>query len=148
MRFHAPIAHVDIFATAAAAAGAPLPSDRVIDSVDLVARTRGEAQGRPHGAIFWRSGHYRTLLADDWKLQVSERPAKTWLFDMNADPTERTNLADARPDKVAELSVILAAHEAQMVEPAWPSLIEGAIAIDQPLDTPPDPDGEYVYWAN
>ena len=85
-RFHAPVAHVDIFATAAGAAGAPLPADRPIDGVDLVKLARGEAQGRPHGAIFWRSGHYRTVLADDWKLQVSERPAKTWLFDLAADP--------------------------------------------------------------
>jgi arylsulfatase A-like enzyme len=35
-RFHAPVAHVDIFATAAAAAGASLPSDRVMDGADLV----------------------------------------------------------------------------------------------------------------
>jgi arylsulfatase A-like enzyme len=31
-----PVGHIDIFATAAAAAGAPLPTDRVIDGVDLV----------------------------------------------------------------------------------------------------------------
>ena len=129
-RYHAPVAHIDIFATAAGAAGAALPSDRPIDGVDLVKLARGEAQGRPHGAVFWRSGHYRTILADDWKLQVSERPAKTWLFDMNADPTEQHDLAGERPDKVRELSAILAAHEEQMVLPAWPALIEGPIAIE------------------
>jgi arylsulfatase A-like enzyme len=148
-RFHAPVAHVDLFATAAAAAGAPLPSDRAIDGVDLVRLARGEGQGRPHGAIFWRSGHYRTILADDWKLQVSERPPRQWLFDMNADPTERTNLADARPDKVRELSEILARHEEQMVLPLWPSLIEGPIPIDPPLGSEPaGPGEEFVYWAN
>ena len=72
----APVAHIDIFATAAAAAGAPLPSDRAIDGVDLVPLARGAKAGRPHDALFWRSGHYRTVLADDWKLQVSERPAE------------------------------------------------------------------------
>jgi arylsulfatase A-like enzyme len=36
------------------------------------ARAR-RGKGRPHGAVYWRSGHYRTILADDWKLQVSER---------------------------------------------------------------------------
>jgi arylsulfatase A-like enzyme len=148
-RFHAPVAHVDVFATAAAAAGAPLPADRAVDGVDLVKLARGEGQGRPHGAIFWRSGHYRTLLADDWKLQVSERPPKRWLFDMKADPTERTNLAEARPDKVRELSEILARHEEQMVLPLWPALIEGPIPIDPPLGPEPTPRGaEFVYWAN
>jgi len=147
-RFHAPVAHVDVFATVAGAAGVPPPADRVLDGVDLVKLVRGEAQGRPHGAIFWRSGHYRSVLADDWKLQVSERPKRTWLFDLSADPTERRNLADERPDKRRELEAILAAHEAQMVLPSWPSLIEGAIPIDRPLGPEPDAAGEHVYWAN
>jgi arylsulfatase A-like enzyme len=147
-RFHAPVAHVDIFATAAAAAGAPLPSDRVMDGVDLVKLARGEAQGHPHGAIFWRSGPYRSILVDDWKLQVLDRPAKTWLFDMKNDPTERRNLAAARLDKVAELSAVLAEHERQMVVPSWASLIEAPIPVDRPLGVPPEPDDEYVTWAN
>jgi arylsulfatase A-like enzyme len=147
-RFHTPAAHVDIFATAAGAAGAPLPSDRTIDGVDLVKLARGEAQGRAHAAIFWRSGHYRTILADDWKLQISERPNKQWLFDLATDPTERTNLAEARPDKLAELAAILAEHEQQMVLPAWPALIEGSIAIDHTLAEPLAEGEEYVGWAN
>jgi len=147
-RFHTPAAHVDIFATAAGAARATLPSDRVIDGVDLVKLARGEAQGRAHAAIFWRSGHYRTILADDWKLQVSERPDKQWLFDLANDPAERTNLAGARPDKLAELAAILAEHEEQMVLPAWPALIEGPIAVDRTLDAQRVEGEEYVYWAN
>jgi hypothetical protein len=95
-----------------------------------------------------RSGHYRTVLVDHWKLQVSERPPALWLFDMQADPTERTNLAAARLDKVHELSRVLAQQEAQMVPPAWPSLIEGPIAVDHPLDVPDRADDEWVQWAN
>jgi arylsulfatase A-like enzyme len=147
-RHHAPVAHIDIFATAAGAAGAPLPDDRPVDGVDIVKLARGEAQGRPHGAVFWRSGHYRTILADDWKLQVSERPKKTWLFDLNADPTEQNDLSAARPDKVAELTALLAQHEQQMAPPLWPALIEGAIAIDHPLNVAPSDSDEFVYWAN
>ena len=72
----APVAGIDIFATAAAAAGAALPSDRVIDGVDLVPFATGAKSGRPHDALFWRSGHYRVVRAGDWKLQLSERPAE------------------------------------------------------------------------
>lgn len=43
-------------------------------------KLRGEAQGRAHDALFWRSGHYRSILAGGWKLQVSERPKRTWLL--------------------------------------------------------------------
>jgi len=146
--FPAPTGHVDIFATAAAAAGAPLPQDRVIDGVNLLPFLRGEASGDPHQALFWRSGHYETVLSDGWKLQVSQRPPRNWLFHVATDPTERSDVSAANPDKVRELSAILAAHDAKMVAPAWPSLIEGPIAIDHPLGVPDKPDDEYVYWDN
>ena len=126
----------------------PAPADRTLDGVDLVKLVQGKGQGRPHGAIFWRSGHYRTILADDWKLQVAERPKKTWLFDLNADPTEQRDLSAERPDKVRELSAILAEHEQQMSPPIWPALIEGPIAIDHALNVAPQDRDEYVYWAN
>jgi arylsulfatase A-like enzyme len=144
----APVAGFDIFATAAAAAGAPLPADRIVDGVDLVPFATGAKPGRPHEALFWRSGHYRVVRAGDWKLQLSERPAKAWLFDLASDPTERNNLADAEPARVAELTALLDAHDATQSEPLWPSLLEGAIRIDAPLNAPKSPDDEYVYWAN
>jgi arylsulfatase A-like enzyme len=143
-----PVAHFDIFATAAAAAGAPLPADRVIDGVDLVPYATGARTDRPHALLFWRSGPYRAVRLGDWKLQVSERPPRAWLFDLAADPTERTNLADAQPERVAELAGLLEAHEARQRAPLWPSLIEAAIRIDPPLGVPHRPDDEYVYWAN
>jgi arylsulfatase A-like enzyme len=144
----APVAHFDIFATAAAAAGAPLPADRTIDGVDLVPFATGARTDRPHALLFWRSGPYRAVRAGDWKLQVSERPPRTWLFDLAADPTERADLSEAEPERVARLRALLDAHEARQRAPLWPSLIEAAIRIDPPLGVPHDPDDEYVYWAN
>ncbi len=146
--FAAPVAQIDIFPTAAAAAGAPLPADRVIDGVDLIPFLRGAATGPPHQSLFWRSGGYKAVLAGGWKLQVSERPKQDWLFHLDEDPNERVNLAATNPDKVRELKATLAAHEAEMVQPAWPSLIEAAIDIDHPLGVPRQPSDEYVYWEN
>ena len=122
----APVTHVDIFATAAKAAGAPPMSDRMIDGMDLVDLAGG---GKSHRPLFWRSGHYRAVLDNGWKLQVSEIPPKTWLFDLNTDPNETKNLAEERPDKVRELTAVLEGLEAQMVPPLWPSLIDGPTAI-------------------
>ena len=146
--FSAPVAQIDIFPTAAAAAHAPLPSDRTIDGVNLLPFLRGEAAGPPHQSLFWRSGGYKTVLAGGWKLQVSERPNKVWLFHLDEDPTERVDLAAKNPDKVRELKAVLAAYDAEMVKPAWPSLIEGAIDIDHPLGVPERADDDYVYWEN
>ena len=50
-RYHAPVAHIDIFATAAAAAGAALPADRPIDGVDLMRLVRGERQAAPRALL-------------------------------------------------------------------------------------------------
>ena len=120
----------------------------MIDGVDLVPFLTGKTQGRPHDALFWRSGHYRTLLAGDWKLQVSEQPKKIWLFDLKHDPTERANLAESDAGRAERAAAQLAAVNAQQRKPLWPSLIEAPIAIDHPLGVPDSPDDEYVYWAN
>lgn len=146
---HQPVHHFDIYATAAAAAGVPLPSDRKMDGVDLIPFARGERTDAPHERLFWRTGHYQVALADGWKLQVNERPPGTrWLFDLNTDPTEQTNLAESHPTKVAELERLLAAHNAEQQAPAWPSQIEAPINVDKDLTLADAPDDEYIYWPN
>ena len=146
--FAAPVGHVDIFTTAAAAAGAAPPTDRVRDGVDLVPFVAGKAEGRPHQSLYWRSGPYKTLLAGDWKLQVAETPKKNWLFNLKDDPTEQHNVAASNPDKLGQMLTDLTKIDAQQSKPLWPSLLEGAIAIDHPMDVADRPDDEYVYWSN
>lgn len=147
-KYDEPAAHVDIFATAAAAAGVATPTDRVLDGVNLLPYIEGKAEGRPHKTLFWRSGGYRVLLDGDWKLQVLDHPDKVWLFDLKADPTEQTNLAGTQPEKVAELRKVLDGINSEQAKPIWPALLEGAVAIDHPLSVADKPDDEYIYWSN
>ncbi|MCP4035793.1 MAG: sulfatase-like hydrolase/transferase, partial [bacterium] len=116
-----PVHHFDMYATAAAAAGAALPNDRKIDGVDLVPHAAGTAAGVPHESLFWRSGSSQSALVEGWKLNVSDPPGRTWLVDMTADPTEQHDLSAERPDKLAELQAALAAHNADQPPPAWPA---------------------------
>jgi arylsulfatase A-like enzyme len=146
--YRAPLSHFDIFTTAAAAAGVALPSDRAYDGVDLTPYVLGQNLGRPHDALFWRTGPYQVVRAGDWKLQVTERPAQDWLYDLSADPTERNNLAKAMPGKVAELKTLLARHNAQQAPPLWPELGQSPIMLDHTLETPQAENDEYVYWGN
>src|SRR3546814_16211402 len=88
--------HIDLFATIAAAAGAKLPTDRVMDSQNILA---GPAT---RDALYWRSGDYRAVRAGDWKLQVTKRPEKVRLYNLATDPTERHALAAAQPQRVAQ----------------------------------------------
>jgi arylsulfatase A-like enzyme len=146
--FAGAVGHVDIFATAAAAAGAAMPEGKQMDGVNLVPFIAGDTQGAPHETMFWRSGHYKVLLAGEWKLQVAERPAKSWLYNLKDDPTEKTNLAETNAEKLAEMKALLAKTDGEQAKPLWPSLQEGAIAIDRPLDTPQVKGEEYIYWSN
>ncbi|PKQ01036.1 MAG: sulfatase [Alphaproteobacteria bacterium HGW-Alphaproteobacteria-13] len=134
--------HLDIFATIAAAAGAALPADRVIDGQDLLS---GPVR---RDALFWRSGDYRAVRAGDWKLQVAKRPARARLYDLAADPYERDDLSAREPARVAELSAMIDAHNRGMAKPIWPGLIEGPIRIDVPLNAPWRDGQDYIYWTN
>jgi arylsulfatase A-like enzyme len=146
--FPNPVAHVDVFATAAQASGAILPADRIIDGVDLMPYAAGKKTGFPHSSFFFRSGNYRVLLSGGWKLKVDDTQKKIWLFDMVRDPAEQKNLAAAEPVRVAALQAELAAINGEQAKPLWPSLIEGRIDIDVPLGLPESGKGDYVYWAN
>jgi uncharacterized sulfatase len=148
IRYEEPVAHIDVFTTVAAAAGADMPRDRIIDGVDLLPHALGEKTEAPHEAIFWREGSYRSVLSGGWKLQVSDNPKKKWLYDLTNDPTERTNLASERADELRRLEALLIIHNAQQAPPAWPSFVEMAVSIDKTLEDPESPDDEYVYWPN
>jgi uncharacterized sulfatase len=146
--FAKPVHHLDIYATAAAAAGVPVPTDRELDGVDLLPHVRGERSDPPHDALFWRSGHYQVVRAGGWKLQVNARIDGDWLFDLSTDPTERKNLAAREPERVAALRQLLAEHNAEQSPPLWPSVAEMPVNIDKTLIEHDAPDDEYIYWPN
>lgn len=145
---YAPVAHLDVFSTAASAAGARIPTDRVVDGVDLLPFVLGERQGRPHEVLFWRTGPYQAVRAGDWKLQIGEIPATVWLYDLSVDPTERVNLAEQRPDVVERLRALIDAHNAQQVRSLWPQTGASPVMLDHPLNFPQSESDEYVYWGN
>ena len=140
------VGHVDIFATIAAAAGIAQPGDRKMDGVDLA--QVAESGVVPDRVLYWRSGEYRALLYGKWKLQTAKRPDKTWLFNLEDDPGERSNLAASSTAQLNELTSKLKTIDAEQAKPLWPSLIEGPMPLDGPLDGTYDKDDEYVYWAN
>ncbi|HTK57409.1 MAG TPA: sulfatase-like hydrolase/transferase [Sphingomicrobium sp.] len=147
-RLSMPAQHVDVFATAAAAAGADMPSDRQMDGLNLLAYAMGKVAPPAGRTLFWRSGDYKAIRDGDWKLQVSNNPARTWLFDLATDPTEQTDLSSQQPDQVKRLHAKLIAHDREMPEPLWPALLEEPIRIDFPAGAPWSAGQEFVYWPN
>jgi arylsulfatase A-like enzyme len=146
--YAAPVSHFDIFATAAAAAQAPIPAHDQIDGVDVLPFVEGHAQGVPHDTLFWRSGQYRVVLDHGWKLQDCGACDRVWLYDMNADPTEHHDLSAQQPERVRAMEALLAAHDRLQARPQWPSLLEGPIFIDQPLGVRQKRGADYIWWDN
>ncbi|MBA4772714.1 MAG: sulfatase-like hydrolase/transferase [Sphingomonas sp.] len=154
-RVPGPAHHLDIFATAAAAAGVPMPADRPMDGVSLLASVAAgtgataAATRVPHDRLFWRSGDNKVVRDGAWKLQIAAKPNAAWLYDLSTDPTERRNLAAAQPARVTAMRAMIAAHDRDAArKPLWPALIEAPIRIDVPLNTPWKRGQEYVYWSN
>lgn len=144
-----PVAHIDMMPTLAAAAEAPQPDGVVIDGENLLPLATGEGAGQwDRETLFWQSGHYRVVRHGDWKLQVTARPDKQWLFNLAEDPTEQNNLAATEPQKLAELRALLDAHAASARPPLYPAATELSIAIDKTLAEPFAEGDEYIYWPN
>jgi uncharacterized sulfatase len=148
MRFEDPVHHVDLFHTIAAAAGAQVPRDRVLDGIDLLPFVVGGAPGLPHETLFWRQGHHQAVQHRGWKLIRSGRPDRRWLFHLEQDPSEQVDLAAVEAARVAQLEALLDAHNAEQAQPLWPSVLEAPQLVDKHGGQPYEPGDTYVYWPN
>jgi arylsulfatase A-like enzyme len=114
-------------------------SDRPMISMDLLPTflAMADPQGRPpsgidghnllpvlrgtsptHESMLWNHAEQRAVRAGDWKLILNPpnfpgEPVtdKVWLSNLEADPSERKNLADAEPARVRELTERIRAWE-------------------------------------
>ena len=114
-----PVISLDIFATAAAAAGAATPAGRGIDGVNLLPYLSGQNKSAPHETLFWRHNNMQIALRKgNWKLiKGPGRPPS--LFDLSSDIGENTDLAQQKPEIVRELESMIEEYNRQMVPPLW-----------------------------
>ena len=149
--FDAPVHHFDMYATAAAAAGADLPTDRVMDGVDLTAYVTGiDTTQAPHEYLFFRSGAAQAVRDERWKLMVSApegQPRKEWLFDLTAEGEWRDLLAE-KPDVAVRLRQALEGHNSEQQPSRWPWVSTTAYNVDRDLSQEDEPDDEFAYWSN
>ena len=148
LQYQPPVSNIDILPTVVAAAGGTLPTDRVVDGVNILPFLQDAKQVQAERPLFWRDGPYRAMQEQGWKLIVAERPKKNWLFHLKTDPTERNNLATQQPEKLAQMLAALKAHHTGMPPSLWASFLEMPVAIDKTLDQAQTADDEYTYWVN
>jgi arylsulfatase A-like enzyme len=147
-QYDSPVAHIDIFSTVLAAIGIALPDDRITDGKDILKVALDPEQPSLDRPLFWRSGGYKVVQQDGWKLQLLEHNGKNWLFNLNDDPTEQRDLSASNPEKLNELRKMLYSIDDQMIKSMWPSLAEAQNPIDFTIDKIPDGAYETVIWEN
>jgi arylsulfatase A-like enzyme len=108
----------DIFATAIAAAGAELPSDRKLDAVNLLPYLDGTKTDAPHEALFWRYGNASAVRRGNWKL-VKNGNDQAALYDLAADVGEKSDLASQQTNVVNELNALWASWNSELADPLW-----------------------------
>ncbi|MGB0775323.1 MAG: sulfatase-like hydrolase/transferase [Akkermansiaceae bacterium] len=120
------ICSADFFATAAEVLGEKLPDNAAEDSFSFLPSLLGKAQdAKPYtihhsinGSFAIRKGKWKLCLCPGSGGWSSPKPNKAWkdnnahpvqLFDLDADPAEKTNLAEKNPDVVKDLMTLMKA---------------------------------------
>lgn len=116
-----PVSSVDVFATSLAAAGAPMPTDKKYDSVNLLPYLTGEKSGAPHERLFWRNGALLAVREGDWKL-VRGAGKSDELYNLATDIAESRDVAAANPAVLARLAGALDAWNKELIDPVFPGL--------------------------
>jgi len=100
--YRRPVSTLDLYPTLCAAAGVEIPSGTDLDGVNLIPYLKGEADGDPHKALFWKTHNAGAVREGDMKF-VIEPWGKKRLFDLSEDLGETRDLLAEKPAVVKRL---------------------------------------------
>ncbi|MGH9330830.1 MAG: hypothetical protein ACRD09_10330, partial [Vicinamibacterales bacterium] len=111
-------AHWDMFPTLAELAGARIPSG--LDGMSMARALRGEPQPG-HEFLYWEfheRGFQQAARMGPWKAARLRKDGPLELYNLDADPGERCDLAPERPEVVATIEKYL--RTARTDSSLWP----------------------------
>tara|TARA_A100001011_G_scaffold188878_1_gene197420 strand:- start:1360 stop:3096 length:1737 start_codon:yes stop_codon:yes gene_type:complete len=121
-----PVSSLDIFATIAELANAPVDPDRSLDGVNLLPFLNGTNSGSPHDAIYIRKFDQQryAIRCENKKLVIPVAEGTPQLYDLNDDIGEKKNLATQDTNTVDRLTKKLNAWTAELVDPTFTGLMQ------------------------
>lgn len=125
---------MDLFVTFSTLGGAPVPSDRPIDGVDITPLLLGTGKS-PRDTVFYYRGtqlmavrhgpwkaHFRTQDGYGPRSNQPEEHQPPLLYQLDIDPAERHEVQADHPDVIQRIEEIVQRHRADLVAP--PSQLE------------------------
>lgn len=117
---------LDLLPTFAALAGAPLPGQVLLDGHDLSPTLRTNAPSPRHAVMYYAGATLSAVRRGPYKAHFvvpgtpggargAAAPAAPQLYNLDVDPGERFDIADANPGVLSELRGIAGAHLATVV---------------------------------
>ena len=133
--YEEPVISLDVGATALALAGAEQNPARPLDGVDLTPYVRGELEGSPREALFWRqwsrdaSVITYAVRSGDMKLVKGDPGGDAALYDLASDPGETRDLIAERPEEARRLALLWNGWTASVPGNLYPfpSVYDGAV---------------------
>ncbi len=121
-----PVSSLDIFATIAELAHAPVSPDRPLDGVNLLPYLNGTDSGSPHDAIYMRKFDQQryAIRSGNKKLVIPVAQGAPHLYDLNDDIGETKNMASQEADTLDQLKKKLNVWTAELVDPTFTGLMQ------------------------
>jgi arylsulfatase A-like enzyme len=117
-----PVISLDIFATASAVANVR-PKNQ-LDGVNLVPYLTGQNSNPPHQALYWRNFDRNRLAIRTADSKMILEQDADYLFDIQTDLSETTNLITANPTRKEKLAEHIEKWKKLLMDPAFLGLLE------------------------
>ena len=117
---------MDLFATFSSMAGVPLPTDRIIDGIDLSETLLQRKPSQRKSVLYYRGTELYAARLGDFKahfitqgaygqFEARETHEIPLLYNLNYDPGEQFDIADKHPAILNEINAMVQDHQSELV---------------------------------